>query len=88
MTQSQVHILVVDAKRNIRNSLAMVIEAEGYKVDTANNDDDALLRVREGRYDIAFIDIQMPKMDGLKPSAISAGLNQGWLLSSSPPTEL
>jgi DNA-binding response OmpR family regulator len=66
MTQSQVHILVVDDKRNIRNNLGMVLEAEGYKVDTASNGDEALLRVKEGRYDIVFADIQMPKMDGLE----------------------
>src|SRR5262245_11624180 len=66
MNQSQVHILVVDDERNIRNNLAMVLEAEGYKVDTASNGDEALTRVKEGRYDIAFIDIQMPKMDGIE----------------------
>ena len=66
MTQSQVHILVVDDERNIRNNLGMVLEAEGYKVDTVSNGDDAILRVKEGRYDIAFVDIQMPKMDGLE----------------------
>ena len=66
MTQSQVHILVVDDERNIRNNLGMVLEAEGYKVDTASNGDDAILRVKEGLYDIAFVDIQMPKMDGLE----------------------
>jgi DNA-binding NtrC family response regulator len=66
MMQSQVHILVVDDERNIRNNLGMVLEAEGYKVDTASNGDEALTRVKEGRYDIAFVDIQMPKMDGLE----------------------
>ncbi len=66
MSQSQVHILVVDDERNIRNNLGMVLEAEGYKVDTVSNGDDALLRVKEGRYDIVFADIQMPKMDGLE----------------------
>ena len=66
MTQSQVHILVVDDERNIRNNLAMVLEAEGYKVDKASNGDDAILQVKAGLYDIVFVDIQMPKMDGLE----------------------
>jgi len=66
MSQSQVRILVVDDERNIRNNLGMVLEAEGYKVDKASNGDDAILRVKEGLYDIAFVDIQMPKMDGLE----------------------
>ena len=66
MAQSQVHILVVDDERNIRNNLAMVLEAEGYKVDKASNGDDALVQVKAGLYDIVFVDIQMPKMDGLE----------------------
>jgi len=66
MTGSQIHILVVDDERNIRNNLAMVLEAEGYKVDKCANGDDAILSVKQGRYDIAFVDIQMPKMDGLE----------------------
>jgi DNA-binding NtrC family response regulator len=74
MTQSPVHILVVDDERNIRNNLGMVLEAEGYKVNTASNGDDALLRVKEGRYDIVFVDIQMPKMDGLELLGYLRGL--------------
>jgi DNA-binding response OmpR family regulator len=66
MSQPQIRILVVDDERNIRNNLGMVLEVEGYKVDTASNGEEALQRVKEGRYDIAFIDIQMPKMDGLE----------------------
>ena len=66
MTGSQIHILVVDDERNIRNNLAMVLEAEDYKVDKSANGDDAILSVKQGRYDIAFVDIQMPKMDGLE----------------------
>jgi len=66
MTQTQVRLLVVDDERNIRNNLRMVLEAEGYRVDTASNGDDAVLRVKEAHYDIVFVDIQMPKMDGLE----------------------
>jgi DNA-binding response OmpR family regulator len=66
MSQSQVDILVVDDERNIRNNLSMVLEAAGYKVDTAGNAEDALTLVKDGRYDIAFVDIQMPKMGGLE----------------------
>ena len=66
MTQSQVYILVVDDERNIRNNLRMVLEVEGYKVAPASNGDDALLRVKERYYDIAFVDIQMSKMGGLE----------------------
>ena len=66
MAGAQVRILVVDDERNIRNHLSMVLEAEGFKVDTAANGDEALTKVKEGLYDIAFVDIQMPKMNGLE----------------------
>src|SRR5690348_17651310 len=66
MNGSQIHILVVDDERNIRNNLGMVLEVEGYEVDKCANGDDAILHVKQGRYDIAFVDIQMPKMDGLE----------------------
>ena len=66
MTQSQVRILVVDDERNIRKNLSMVLEAEGYRVDMTSNGDDALLLVKESHYDIAFVDIKMPKMDGIE----------------------
>jgi DNA-binding NtrC family response regulator len=74
MTQSQVRILVVDDERNIRNNLSMVLEAAGYKVDVASNGDDALLRVKEGLYDIALVDVQMPKMNGLEVLRYFRGL--------------
>ena len=74
MTQSQVHILVVDDERNIRNNLKMVLEAAGYTVDTASNGDEAFLHVKEGRYDIVFVDIQMPKMGGLELLGYLRGL--------------
>jgi DNA-binding response OmpR family regulator len=66
MTQPLIHILVVDDERNIRNNLRSLLEAEGYKVDVAGNGDEGLQHVKEGRYDIVFVDIQMPKMDGLE----------------------
>jgi two-component system, OmpR family, alkaline phosphatase synthesis response regulator PhoP len=66
MTQSQVHILVVDDERNIRKNLAMVLEAAGYTVDATGDGEKALLKVKEQHYDIAFVDIQMPNMGGLE----------------------
>ena len=52
----------------------LVLEAAGYTVDTASNGDEGLLRVKEGRYDIVFVDIQMPKMGGLELLGYLRGL--------------
>jgi DNA-binding NtrC family response regulator len=66
MIASQVRILVVDDERNIRNNLTMVLESAGYKVDASGDGEDALTKSKERHYDIAFVDIQMPKMGGLE----------------------
>ncbi|MGH7966283.1 MAG: response regulator [Candidatus Binatia bacterium] len=66
MTQPQSRILVVDDERNIRKNLSMVLEAAGYEVDTAGDGEEALAKCREQHYDVALVDIQMPKMGGLE----------------------
>jgi DNA-binding response OmpR family regulator len=66
MTNPQAHILVVDDERNIRKNLGMLLEAAGYEVDTAGNGEEALVKSKEQHYDIAFVDLQMPKMGGLE----------------------
>ena len=66
MIASQVRILVVDDERNIRNNLTMVLESAGYKVDATGDGEDALTKCKERHYDIALVDIQMPKMGGLE----------------------
>jgi DNA-binding response OmpR family regulator len=66
MTTSHVRILVVDDERNIRTNLGMVLEATGCQVDTAENGEEALTKSKEQHYDIAFVDLQMPKVSGLE----------------------
>lgn len=75
MTKLQARILVVDDERNIRKNLAMVLEAAGYKVDTAGDGEEALTKSKEQYYDIAFVDLQMPKMGGLEFTHFLRGLS-------------
>ena len=74
MTQSEVHILVVDDERNIRKNLTMVLEAAGYKVDATGDGEDAIQKSKDQPHDIAIVDIQMPKMDGLEVLRYLRGL--------------
>src|SRR5258706_3529096 len=76
MTQSQVYILVVDDERNIRKNLTMILEAAGYKVDATDDGDDAIQKCKEQHYDIAFVDIQMPKTGGLEVLRSIRGLRR------------
>ena len=76
MTTPQVRILVVDDERNIRKNLGMMLEAAGYAVDTAGNGEEALTKSKEQHYDIAFVDLQMPKMGGLELTRFLRGLSR------------
>ena len=75
MTKPQVRILVVDDERNIRKNLGMLLEAAGYEVDDASNGEEALTKIKEQHYDIAFVDLQMPKMGGLELTRCLRGLS-------------
>ncbi len=57
-------ILVVDDTLNVRMLLRDHLEAEGYKVVTANNGRDALIVARHEMPDLILLDIMMPEMGG------------------------
>ena len=59
-------VLVVDDEADIRESLRMILEFEGYRVEEARNGLEALQKVRERPPDALLLDIRMPEMDGLE----------------------
>ncbi len=59
-------ILIVDDETIVRDSLAAWFRQDGHKVDVAEGGKEALHLVGAGRYDMAFLDIKMPGMDGLE----------------------
>jgi DNA-binding NtrC family response regulator len=63
---SEACVLVADEDRHIRNSLKVLLETSGYRVDTAGDGEEALSKCKEWHPDIALIDMQMPKMSGLE----------------------
>jgi DNA-binding response OmpR family regulator len=63
MRQSK--ILVVDDDNNIRNSVRLCLEAEGYLVEQAVNGADALERIHRNAPDLVLLDLAMPGMDGM-----------------------
>ncbi|OQY31807.1 MAG: sigma-54-dependent Fis family transcriptional regulator [Spirochaetaceae bacterium 4572_59] len=60
------HILVVDDEKNIRESLKMLLEMEGYQVSSAENGLSAQRMLEENNYDMGVFDLKMPGMDGLE----------------------
>ena len=62
-------ILIVDDETIVRDSLSAWFRQDGHKVDVAEGAKEALHLVGAGRYDMAFLDIKMPGMDGLELQA-------------------
>ena len=58
-------ILIVDDEQIVRESLFLWFDYEGYKVDKAENSEAALNIFEKGLFDLAFIDMKMPGMNGL-----------------------
>lgn len=58
-------ILVVDDEKNIRLTLSQSLEPMGIPVQTAVNGEEALQKLREGRFGLVFLDLKMPGMDGM-----------------------
>ncbi|HWW53580.1 MAG TPA: response regulator [Acidimicrobiales bacterium] len=58
-------VLVVDDEQGMRETLVDILEGAGYGVDTANDGNGALARVRDGGFDVVVMDIKMPGRDGV-----------------------
>jgi len=65
MTKKTEKILVVDDERSMREFLEIMLTKEGYHVRTAANGQEALALIRKNLFDLAILDIRMPKMDGI-----------------------
>jgi two-component system response regulator AtoC len=59
-------ILIVDDDDGLRESLELVLAAEGYEVSTAANADDALDLALTASPEVVLCDLRMPGMDGLE----------------------
>jgi two-component system response regulator HydG len=59
-------VLIVDDDEGMNKSMSLVLKRKGYDVETANNGPDAIEKVRFQPFDIIFMDIKMPVMDGVE----------------------
>jgi CheY-like chemotaxis protein len=59
-------ILLVDDELDITTAFTLVLEDNGFKVDTFNDPMKALSSFRGGSYDLALLDYKMPNMNGFE----------------------
>jgi DNA-binding NtrC family response regulator len=59
-------ILVVDDSFTDRETLKTILEERGYGVVTASSGAEALAMVKEKRFDIIFLDVRLPDIDGVE----------------------
>ena len=58
-------ILWADDEIHLLRPHVLFLETKGYTVETVTNGADAVARVKDGRYDVVFLDEQMPGLGGL-----------------------
>ena len=64
----QKRILVVDDHRHSREGLRESLLGEGYQVETAADGWQAIKKVKEGRFEVAIIDLDLPPVYGVDMS--------------------
>ena len=87
-------VLIVDDEKNIRRTVRMVLEGEGFGVEEASSGEEALARLPDVGADIMLLDVQLPGMSGLEmlermsaAAAASAASGQaGRAPDAAPPT--
>jgi len=70
LTVTNARILVVDDEPQIRRVMRTTLVARGYMVSTARNGEEALEKVREERFDLVLLDINMPGIGGMEACRI------------------
>jgi len=63
---AQARILVADDDRTTRFAICSMLEKAGYAVTAAKNGAEALRKIHEGSFALAFLDIWMPELTGLE----------------------
>ena len=58
-------ILLAEDERSLARALLKILEKNNYSADAVYDGEDALAYIESGNYDVAILDIMMPKMDGI-----------------------
>ena len=64
--KKRANILIVDDNISLAKTTSLILKRKGYEVTTAQNGLAAIKRIKERPFDLIFMDIKMPLMDGVE----------------------
>src|SRR5437879_7333518 len=59
-------VLIIDDEEEIRESLQILLELEGYEVETAVNGEQGLSKLDERPFDLVLLDLALPDRNGIE----------------------
>src|SRR5512133_2059878 len=70
-------ILIVDDEANLRHTVARILQRAGFEVTTAGSGKEGLTLRSQQSFDLVYMDIRMPDMNGIETlQAINANYQQ------------
>ncbi|HMB59585.1 MAG TPA: response regulator [Xanthomonadales bacterium] len=73
--KNRARILIIDDEEVVRLSHFRSLVRAGYKADSARNGNEALCLMEQKAFDIVFLDLRMPGMDGI---AVLKAIKRQW----------
>jgi signal transduction histidine kinase len=64
--EESLRVLVVDDEEGMREGMRRVLERGSYRVDMAENGEEAIKLLKANSYDLALVDLKMPGIDGFE----------------------
>ena len=59
-------ILIIEDENDLREDIAKGLRLKGFSVDTSQDGQDGIDKIIDGSYDLAVVDINLPKKDGFE----------------------
>jgi len=66
MGHQSISVLAVDDEGSILEALRAIFDLEGYQLDTASDGVEAINLLQTKNYDVALLDVRMPRVDGIE----------------------
>jgi len=64
MFNGKERILIVDDDRSILRTFKLILEREGYAVETAETGSDAFKKMKKKKFNVYLVDVVLPDIDG------------------------